>query len=76
MKLTQPVAHCLFRLTQPEFAPLLDYLNALREEARDSLESAGSDDNRLRNLQGEAKAYKRLLSEIAQSRDTLTKMNS
>ena len=67
MKIDVRVAKCLCNLQGPEFAPLLEYLKALREEARDTLE-VNVDNRVIHANQGRAQLLKQLLADIDNAR--------
>ena len=59
-------------LRAPEFAPLLNYLEAQRTETLEALSEAG--DENYQGLQGEARVLKRLIESIQNSEQLLAKL--
>jgi len=67
------VVATLVLLDTPQFEPFVKYLTALREDARDALETY-QDEAVLRQMQGRAWLAKDLLESIRSSRELMTKL--
>ena len=67
------VALCLLRLTGPEFAPLVEWLNKSKEVIVSAVVDA-QDEVNLRQLQGGARAIKELTELISNSNVLVSKI--
>lgn len=72
VRVDERVARCLSLLRSPEFKPLLEFLEARKQETLESLVNVQDKDQMVR-LQGRAIELKEILELVGQSESLLTK---